>query len=151
MARIAQADLEEALGGAYVLVQLAKATGPSDPQVATFSAAVIAKAEGECNTAVEDAFDLDDPNVNLSPTLLSKETDIAVFWAWSRGTNGEAIPGDVREAYQDALRWLDNVATGKRGLGLPTTQNAASATDTKLVNLDPYHVRMTRWNLGGFC
>jgi phage gp36-like protein len=147
MARITQAQLEAALGGAPVLVQLLDKDGDGIADAASVTE-VLDYSEGEVNSAIQVAVSLDDAVVATSKVLQQRQLAIAVYWAWQRGTQALAMPDEVRAAYQDALRWLDDVAGGRRTLGISTAP--AGTPNIKKVNIDPDSTRTTRANLKGF-
>ncbi len=148
MARITKPQLEAAIGGAAVLVQLLDKNfdGVADDELVEQA---IEKAEIECASAVQVAFDLDDPNIETSRALEQQKLVIAVYWAYQKGTSGQAVPQDVRDAYEDAILWLDKVAAGKRALG--QSRNPRSSLPVEQVPIDPTSKRTTRANMKGFC
>jgi hypothetical protein len=118
MPRVTQAMLERGLGGPSVLVQLSDKTGSgvADP---TFVSEVLAAAEDEANSMIMLAVDLADPGLATASLLLRHQTAIAVYLAWLRGAGGQAVPAEVRAAFEEAERVLTLVGERRRGLGLP--------------------------------
>jgi len=148
MGRISKAQLEAALGGAQVLVQLLDKDfdGIADEVLVE---QVIEKAELESASAVQVAFDLDDPVVKESRAIAQQTLVLAVFWAYQKGTAGQGVPADVREDYQEALRWFDRLAQGTRALG--EAKQARTSFPVEQVPIDPDSKRTTRRNMKGFC
>jgi phage gp36-like protein len=148
MARITKAQLEAAVGGAAILVQLLDKNfdGIADDDLVE---QCIEKAEIEAASAVQVAIDLDDPNVETSRALEQKKLDVAAYWAYQKGTSGQAVPQDIRDAYEDAKEWFDKVAGGKRALG--QARHPRSSLPVKQVPIDPESRRTTRSNMKGFC
>jgi phage gp36-like protein len=148
MARVTEAQLAAALGGSAVLVQLLDKNfdGAADRDLVEQA---VEKAEIECNSAVQVAFDLDDPSVRDSPALEQHKLVIAVYWAYQLGTSGQAVPPHVRDAYQDTLAWLDRLAAGKRALG--QSNHGRSSFGVEQVPIDPTSKRTTRRNMKAFC
>lgn len=142
------ADLETAMGGAYRLVQLAKATDTNDPRYATFIALVREGAQGDAYGRAKIAFDPLDPTVPSAGILRSKCLLLAVYWAWSYGTGGEAIPDGVSTNRDQAIELLRELRTGDATLD--TEDDPASNVGTKLVDLNRTG-RVSRRNMGGFC
>lgn len=148
MARLTQAKLEGALGGADKLRDLLDKNfdGVADVELVE---QVIDAAEGEAASAIQVAVDLDDPRVDGSLVLEQRKLQLAVYWAYQKGTSGQAVPQDVREGYEDTLRWLDDVAKGTRTLG--AARHPATSYPVEVVDIDPQQTRTTRRNMKGFC
>lgn len=147
MARLTKAKLEAALGGADKLRDLLDKNfdGIADDNLVE---QVIEAAEGEAISAVEVAFDTDDPRIERSVVLEQRKLQLARYWAYQIGTSGQAVPQDLREAYDDTLAWLDRVVAGKRGIG---KRSPATANPPENVDIDPHRTRTMRRTMKGFC
>lgn len=126
MPRITQAQLERQLGGAPILKQLLDydRDGVAD---AAAVADVLADAEGEVNSAIGIAVDLNDPNVDTSRALIRHELAVAAHLSYERGTGGLAEPDKCAKEYEGALAWIEKVRARTAGLGIPIRANAAQA------------------------
>lgn len=143
------AQIETAVGGARTLVQLAKASDTSDARYAAFVAEVRAAAEGDVYSIVQVPFDIADPTVPAAVFLQQHCLAIAVYWAYSKGSGGQAMPEDVRTKYSEAIGVLREVRSGERSLGTDT--EPASQLPAQRVSLDAVPGSWTRTNWGGFC
>lgn len=148
MPRLVQSDLEAAVGGASVLRDLLDKNDDGVPD-AELVEEVIDTVEGEVKSAVEVAIRLDDPAVEQSRILHQKKRVLAKFWCYHVGTNGQAVPQEARDAYQEVLDWLDRVALGRRTLG--HSPAPATSYPVETVDIDPEGTRVTRDNLKHFC
>lgn len=112
-----QSDLELAVGGASALVQLLDKTGDgvADPAMV---AAVLSRAQSEVDSAIQVAVQL--PLVSVPDSLRYVTADIAAYYSYLSGTTGQAVPDPIKARYDNALRWLDQVATRTRALGAST-------------------------------
>jgi hypothetical protein len=128
MPRVTQAMLERGLGGPQVLVQLSDKAG-SGAADATFVAEVLAAAEDETNSMIMMAVSLSDPGLATASLLLRHQTAIAVYLAWVRGAGGQAVPGEVKAAAEEAERVLTLVGERKRGLGLAVRPTAGQIVE----------------------
>lgn len=142
------ADLETAMGGAYRLVQLAKATDTSDARYATFIALVRQGAQGDAYGRAKIAFDPLDSTVPNAGLLRSNCLLLAVYWAWSYGSGGEAIPDGVSQNRTQAIALLRELRSGEATLD--TEDDPASNAGAKLVDLNSSG-RVSRRNMGAFC
>lgn len=119
-----QADLEVAVGGAAVLVQLLDKDGDGVAD-ATQVAACLARATAEVNSAISIAVDISALDSPYDDTLIYQTASIAAYHAWMQGGEGQVMPDSVRERHANAQDWLSLVATRRRTLG-GTTRRATS-------------------------
>lgn len=150
-----QAELEIACGGADRLVRLAKASSASDAAYTAFIAQVRRAAQGDLYSLIEPSAVITDPNVPLSDFIQSQCLPIGVYWAHHKGTGGQAIPDEVRAAYDRALAALREFRAGDRSLGTET--EGARSGPAHQVDMDATGPSgspgsgWTRQNFGGFC
>jgi phage gp36-like protein len=147
MAYASQTDLEYAVGGAATLVQLLDKDGDGLAD-APFVARILDRATGEAKSAVQVTSDLAALENNPLPdALVYAVANIAAYYAYLEGTQGQGVPEAIRANYDDALRWLDQVARKERSLGaVPRT-----TTDQRvgLIDPDPQGCSVSRRSLRG--
>jgi phage gp36-like protein len=124
MARLTQAMLENAVGGAKALRQLLD-RDDDDTADASLLAQILDEADAEASSYIGLAVDLSDTAVDTAPVLLLKELDCAVYLCWLRGTQAQAMPEAVRQARQNAIDWYKDVRDRRAGLGLAARPTAA--------------------------
>lgn len=124
MARVTQAMLERAVGGAARLVQLLDKDNDGVADSALV-ADCLDGSQGEVNSAIALAVDLSDTTIDTAPVVLRHQTAIAAFLAWQRGAGGQAMPDEIRVGRDEAMEWLDRVAQRKRGIGIATRPTAS--------------------------
>lgn len=115
----AQTDLEVALGGASVLVDLADydRDGVADASVVTD---YLESGAAEVRTAVEVKHDpetvaaLDSASLRR---LVDANAALSARIAWEKGGKGMAMPSWVRDRAERTDRFLDALAKGERRLG----------------------------------
>jgi hypothetical protein len=120
-ARITQAMLERAVGGAAQLVQLLDINRTNNPADATFLAMVadvLNEANAEVNSYVFLAADSGDASLQTAPLLIRYELIIATYLAWLKGTSAIAMPPEVETARNNTLIELEKIAARKKGIGL---------------------------------
>lgn len=123
MARITQANLERAVGGADKLLMLADRDSTGDINSAgcqTWIQEVMDDASAEVDSYIGPTVDLNDPNLATAPILLRYEMGIAAGLAWMRGANNMAMPEVVRNEYDRVIGELQKINERKKGLGLAT-------------------------------
>ena len=103
MATLTKAKLEAAIGGEVVLRDLLDKDGDGVADEALVAQAIF-DAEAEAVTAVEVAYDLDDPRVQESWALEHYKLKLAVYHAYKIGSAGQAIPQNVQLDYENAQR-----------------------------------------------
>jgi len=133
MAYCTQTDLELAVGGAAALVEQLDKDGDGVADAA-FVTAVLNRASAEVSSAVQLAVDLSTLSAPYPDTLVYVTADIASYYAWLEGGQGIAVPGHIRDKYQDALRWLDQVAKRERSLGV--MPRSVSEKDVKQIEVN---------------
>lgn len=134
MARVTQAMLERAIGGAAVLVQLLDKDGDGVADSSLVSE-VLDDAEGEVNSAIRIAVDLTDATLATDSFLLRIQRSVAVFLAYQRGAGTLAMPRQAQVDYDWAGQQLDRIARRERGLGA-TTQATASQEIEQVTKTD---------------
>ena len=134
MPRVTQAMLERAVGGQAALIQLTdkRHTGAVDVTLVTD---VLADAEAEINEMISPVVDLMDPVLATAPGIIRRQTSVAVYLVWTRGTGAQAVPAPVVSEYERVQSWGDRVAQRKRGLGLPVRPTASQQV-TQVVKAD---------------
>lgn len=145
-----QAQLENGVGGAPRLVQLARATGPGDPAYATFVASVqnIADGTGYSNSQVYAA--VTDPTTQTSPMLSEMALAVGIWWAHYKGSGGQEVPQGVVDGMKIATEWFDGLKNGTVTLGTSATPSTSAGLTQ--VDPNPDGTRMTRdsLNTAGF-
>jgi phage gp36-like protein len=111
-----QADLERALGGAPILVQLLD-KDLDNVADADMVAQVIDAAMSELSSYIQVVVDLTTLVAPYPFALVSKTADVAAFYAWRYGAYGQAIPENVVQGYDKAISWAQDVAAKKATLG----------------------------------
>lgn len=141
MAYIIQADLTEQLAERdLVLLTNDNKTGIV---IADRVARAIASAEGVVNGYVGARYTV--PLTGTIPDLVQKWTgDIAKYFLYQR----RRVPEDVRQAYEDAIASLRDVATGKMTLGIEPAPTASAISNQGAV-YGPERV-FTREKMEGF-
>lgn len=120
MAYLTQSDLVSLFGEAE-LIELTNLDDPTATQInADQLAAAIAYAEAEVNGYVAARYTL--PLAVVPLVLKNKTADIARYFL-----DRYRAREDVRQRYEDAVRWLEWLAKGIVALDLPPDQPPASA------------------------
>lgn len=113
-----QTDLEDAFGAAEIL-QLADRDGDGLPD-AGFVAAALDRADSLIDGYLAGRYALP---VSPAPAVLTATAcDLARYWLYD-----DAAPDRVRQAYEDAVAWLKDVAAGKVLLQLPAAGAGVSS------------------------
>lgn len=136
--RVAQAQLERAVGGSAKLLQLIDRTDTGDlasVDCQAYLTDILAEGNGEVNGYVGLAVDLTDVNLLTAPELIRMELDVDVYLCWLRGTGGVTIPEQVQAAYERTIKQLELIRDRKRGVGLDT-RPAASQDVTQVTKDD---------------
>ena len=135
-----QGDLERALGGAAVLVQLLDKDqdGLPDPDAVND---VLDAGTSEIASYIQRKISLDAIVQPYPLTLVFKTSDVCAFHAWARGSERQAAPPNVAASYDAAIRWAINV-----GDGIATIGEVVKATldpPAKLIDHDPNAIGMS--------
>lgn len=147
MAYTTQANVERAVGGAAILVQLLDKDGDGVADSSQVTD-ILARADAEVNSAIQVCVELSSLAAPYPNSLIFCATDLAVFYAFQAGTSGMGIPDAVRQRYEDALRWLNDVAERRRTIGTSTRATADQVVGQ--VDPDPDLDRVSRASLKGF-
>lgn len=148
MAYCTQTDLEYAVGGAPTLVQLLDKDGDGISDAA-FVARILNRATAEARSAIEVTTDLTALDLGTIPdSLVFVVANIAAYYAYLEGTQGQGVPDSIRANYDDALRWLDQVARKERSLGAAPRPQTSQVVG--VVDIDPLNIGVTRKSLKGF-
>lgn len=108
-----QLDLENAFGAAEIL-HLADRDGDGVAEAAVLNA-ILARADALIDGYLAGRYAV--PVAAPVPmTLVATAGDLARYWLYD-----DAAPERIREAYEDAIAWLRDVAAGRIGLNLPAT------------------------------
>src|SRR5262249_9377244 len=112
-----QADLERALGGAVQLVQLHDrgADGNADPASVTD---ILDYGSNELASYIQRLVDVATIATPYPRILVLKAADVCAYHAWARGSRNEAIPDTIREKYEAAIRWANDVGEGRATLAI---------------------------------
>lgn len=117
MAYCTQTDLETAVGGSATLVQLLDRDGDGTADSAVVTS-VLDRATAEANSAIQVSVDLSTITSPYPDSLIFATANIGAYYSWLLGSSGQAVPDHIRALYDDALRWLDQVARRERTLGV---------------------------------
>src|SRR5262245_31988129 len=103
-----QADLERALGGAAVLVQLLDKDqdGQADPDAVSD---VLDAGSNEVASYIQVMVELSSLRPPYPRALVLKTADCCAFHAWSRGSERQAAPQNIQSVYDAAIRWAIDV------------------------------------------
>lgn len=138
-----QADLEEAVGGAAVLVQLLDKDGDGVADAGLVQN-VIANACGDLDSAIQVRNLL--PLVPPYPqAVISNAIKLGMYHAHLKGTGGQGVPPDIRQLYDQVEVWMERIASGQRSLG--ASPRATSDRSTGQVEVSS---EVTRTTLKGF-
>lgn len=147
IAWMTQTELELAVGGAAVLVQLLDkdADGVADT---TLVNAILVRANAEVSAAVENQYALSAFSSPYPSLLINAAMGLGAYFAWTYGSSEVALPPGIERLYQDSLRLLDQISKRERSIGAtpqPGTNQAVEQIDP-----DPNGDRVTRTSLRGF-
>lgn len=126
-----QADVELVLGGAAILKQLLDKgnAGAADPNLV---ATVIAHASSEALAAIAVQYS---PSQLVAPypdILVFATARLAGYYAWTMGSDGNALPDGAMRLKDDALSVFDRIAKRQLSLGIaidPATNQAVAEID----------------------
>lgn len=124
-------DLAVAVGGSSVLVQLLDKNGDGIADTDQVSAC-LNRATAEVNSALQIVIDLNSIAAPFPDALIYNTADIAAYYAWLQGADGQTMPEAVTARYQAAVRWLDQIAKRERTLGVlpkPATGQQVAQVD----------------------
>lgn len=147
MAYCSQSDLENALGGADKLVELLDKDGDGIADTAIVTA-ILNRASAEVNSAVQVVIDLSNLVAPYPDALIYNTADIGAYYAYLDGTSGQAVPENVKLRYDNAIKWLDQVATRQRTLGIAS--KPATGLDVQQIDPDADSTKVSRTSLKGF-
>lgn len=123
--RLTQALLEQAVGGAAALVQLLDKDGDGVADAALVTA-ICEESDGEINAYISPAVNVSSPQVATAPFLLRLGMDVGCYLAWLRGGHAQAMPAEVKVAYERAGQKCQDIRDRKMGIGT-ATQPASSS------------------------
>lgn len=139
-----QTELENALGGAAILVQLLDKDGDGVADV-SLVAEVIANACGDIDSAIAVRAQLPLP-APYPAAVVSNAIKLGIYWAHVKGTGGQGVPADVRDVYAQVELWMERIVEGKRSLGVvPRASSGRQAAQ-----VEPSAAGVTRDKLKGF-
>ena len=129
MALITRAQLIEALGGDQAAAQLLDPNRTGDVDNSMLDAS-IADAEGD----IEAAYGVGYANVSSNPSQKLQRIckQLAVYYAWGRGSRNVAAPDNVKQLYGNARLDLERIEARESGPG----GNPVSRFPTAIDNSD---------------
>ena len=129
MALITRAQLIEALGGDQAAAQLLDPNRTGDVDNSMLDAS-IADAEGD----IEAAYGVGYANVSSNPSQKLQRIckQLAVYYAWGRGSRNVAMPENVKQFYGNARLDLERIEARESGPG----GNPVSRFPTAIDNSD---------------
>lgn len=122
MSYCAQANMERAVGGAAVLVELLDKDGDGIAD-ALLVTELLSRADGEIDAAIQQAGI--EPSTLTSPypnQIVFCAADLCAYLAFTYGTSGQGVPPEITARHQNALRLLDDFALRKRSVNAPSSQ-----------------------------
>jgi phage gp36-like protein len=136
-----QADLERALGGANVLVELLDKNedGVADADHVTD---VLDEGSNELASYLQVNIDLSTLIPPYPRVLVLKAADVCAFHAWSRGSEHQAAPQNIQALYDAAIRWAGDV--GRRRATLGVVPKPGLDPPAKMVDPDPAGMGISR-------
>lgn len=129
-----KADLERAVGGAAVLIELLDKNkdGIADE---TLVVDCIDAGSNELASYIQSTVALESLTEPYPLVLIFKSADAAAFYAWVKGSDRQAVPDAVREGYDAAVRWAQDV--GLRKATLAVTPKPTLDPPSGFVDPDP--------------
>ncbi len=120
-ARVVQAQLERAVGGADKLLELVDkknsgTLGSADCQA--FINEVLDEGNGDVNGYIGMVVDLASPVLQTAPTLIRYELAIDAYLVWMKSTGGLGMPPEIRSEYERVTGELEKIGSRKKGIGL---------------------------------
>jgi hypothetical protein len=122
-ARVTQAQLERAVGGADRLLQLVDKTRTgslSSSACQDFIDDVLDEGNGEVNGYIGLAVDLSDSTLDTAPMLIRYELAIDAYLVWVKSAGGMAVPEHINAEYERVIVELQKIARREKGVGLAT-------------------------------
>ena len=135
MPRFCQAsDLERALGGAAILVQLLDKDRDNIADT-TLVQQVIDAGSNEIASYIQPTVAIDSLSAPYPLVLVIKAADASAFYAWRYGGYGQGIPEAVIQAHEAAIRWAQDVGQRRATLGVQPKPNLDPPAE--MVDPDP--------------
>ncbi len=138
-----QRDLENALGGADVLLQLLHGDVASVVDEARLNQ-VINSASGEIASYLINV-DLDSVVEPYASALVAKAADLGAYYAWRYGAKGQPIPELISGDRDKAIAWAQDVGKKLATLGEKLSPNLSESVG--VVDHDP---NGTGFSISGF-
>lgn len=139
-----QSELEEAIGGPAVLVQLLDKDGDGVADAAIVDN-VIANACGDLDSAIQVRNSL--PLLPPYPrAVVSNAIKLGIYLAHLKGTGGQGVPPDVRQLFEQVELWMERIVAGSRSLGAVPR----ATSDRQSGQVTPSADGVTRSKLKGF-
>lgn len=135
-----QADLERALGAPAILRQLAD-PGRTNQVDAGVVKDIIDIASTEMCSYVQLAVDLATLQQPYPRVLVLKAADMGAYHAWLRGAQGQGVPAEIIQRYENAVRWAQDV--GQRRATIGTTVKPTLDPPASQVVADPDGTRVS--------
>jgi phage gp36-like protein len=133
MAYCTESDMNAALGGAAIAVQLLDKNndGVADSELVS---ACLGRATAEMSSRIQVVIDLAALDVNLPypDALVYHTADVAAYHAWLSGATGQTMPDAIQKKRDDSIAWAEAVARGTATLGrspLPASGQLAEQID----------------------
>lgn len=139
-----QSDLERAVGGASVLVQLLDKDKDGFADIAMVND-VIDSATTDMASRIERAVDLSGLSQPYPLSLVMQSSKMGAFYAWGSGSDGQAIPDPVRMLYENAKQW--GIDVGNRITSMGSVPRPTLDPPAKTVDPDPLGQGVS---IGGF-
>lgn len=111
-----QVDLENAVGGPTVLVQLLDKNGDGVADPLLVNDALDAGC-ADIAAKIERIVALGGISEPYPTQLVKQSARACAFYAWGIGSDGQAIPAHVQALYDNAMRWAERVGDRQDGLG----------------------------------
>jgi len=155
-ARVNQAQLERAVGGADKLLQLvdkAKTKNLASMECQEFIAEVLDEGNGEVDGYIGLAVDLGDPALQTAPMLVRYELAVDVYLTWMKGSGlVGGIPDQVQAEYDRVVGELQKIAERRKGIGLAVKPTASQQVQqiTKTDTEDWFNAKGPRRRFDGW-
>ena len=144
-----QSDLERAVGGAAILVQLLDKNADNQADCDLVNQAIDA-GSNELASYIQRKVDIGSISAPYPLSLVLKSADAAAFYAWKFGAYGQPIAEHIVQGYEASIRWAKDVGDGSATLGV--IQKPVLDPPAKTVDYDPdgSKVSITAFRKWGF-
>lgn len=129
-----QVDLEAAVGGAEILVQLLDKDGDGVADKLLVDDAIEAGCS-DIASKIHRIVDLSSLSAPYPVQLVKQSARASGFYAWGMGSDGQAMPPHIQTLYNNAMDWAKRVGDRQDSLG--ETPRPALDPPAESVDSDP--------------